>query len=79
MHEKCDFNEKGRVFMFYLHLKTKTLEKFQEENNKIGLDWISQRRTMKKLLKRFEKCGTSERKTFLKSSQFEFQSVKNQI
>ena len=26
MHEKCDFNEKGRVFRSYLHLRTKTLE-----------------------------------------------------
>ena len=51
MHENCDFNEKGRVFRSYLHLKTKTLEKFQEENDKIGLDWIGQRRTVKKLLK----------------------------
>ena len=63
MHENCDFNEKGRVFRSYLHLKTKTLEKFQEKNDKIGLDWISQRRTVKKLLKRLEHVRKASFKT----------------
>ena len=67
MLENDDFNEKGRVFRSYQHLKTKTLEKFQEENDKIGLDWIGQRRTVKKLLKRFEKCEEHERKASFKT------------
>ena len=40
MHEKCDLNEKERVKETYSSLKTKTLEKFEEENNKNDLDWI---------------------------------------
>ena len=41
MHEKCDFNENERVKVTYISLKTKTLEKFVEENDKNGfrLDW----------------------------------------
>ena len=66
MYENCDFNEKGRVFRSYLHLKTKTLEKFQGENDKIGLDWISQRRIVRKLLKIFEKCEEHVRKVSFK-------------
>ena len=34
MHEKCDLNEKERVKETYSSLKTKTLEKFVEENDK---------------------------------------------
>ena len=34
MHEICDFNEKEGVFKSYLHLRTITLEKFEEENDK---------------------------------------------
>ena len=34
MHEKCDFNEKERVKETYLSLKTKSLERFEEENDK---------------------------------------------
>ena len=51
MHENCDFNEKEGVIRSDLHLRTKTLEKFEEENDKNGLDWISRRRTVKKCLK----------------------------
>ena len=40
MHEKCDFNEKERVKEYYSSLKTKILEKFEEENDKNALDWI---------------------------------------
>ena len=40
MHEKCDLNEKERVKETYSSLKTKTLEKFEEENNKNDLDSI---------------------------------------
>ena len=36
MHEKCDFNEKERVKVTYITLKTKTFEKFVEENDKNG-------------------------------------------
>ena len=36
MHEKCDFNEKERVKVTYISLKTKTFEKFVEENDKNG-------------------------------------------
>ena len=41
MHEKCEFNEKERVKVTCISLKTKTLEKFVEENDKNGfrLDW----------------------------------------
>ena len=38
MHEKCDFNEKKKIKETYLSLMTKTLERFVEENDKIGLD-----------------------------------------
>ena len=41
MHEKCDFNgkkKKKKVKETYLSLMTKTLERFVEENDKIGLD-----------------------------------------
>ena len=34
MHGKCNFNEKERVKETYLSLKTKTLERFEEENDK---------------------------------------------
>ena len=34
MHEKCDFNEKERVKETYISLKTKTLKRFVEENDK---------------------------------------------
>ena len=40
IHENCDFNEKEGVIRSYLHLRTKTLKKFEEENNKNGLGWI---------------------------------------
>ena len=39
MNEKCDFNEKERVFRSYLHLRTKILEdlrKKKKEKEKIG-------------------------------------------
>ena len=41
MHEKCDFNEKERVKETYISLKTKTLKRFVEENDKncFRLDW----------------------------------------
>ena len=51
MHENCDFNEKEQVFRSYPHLRTKTLEKFEEENNKNGLDWIGQRNSEKAIEK----------------------------
>ena len=51
MHENCDFNEKEEVFRSYPHLRTKTLEKFKEENNKNGLDWIGQRNSEKAIEK----------------------------
>ena len=50
MHENCDFNDKERVKRSYLHLRTKTLEKFKEESDKKGLDWIGRRGTIKKCL-----------------------------
>ena len=31
MHEKCDFNEKERVFRSYLHLRTKILEDLRKK------------------------------------------------
>ena len=34
MHERCDFNEKEWVKETYISLKTKTLERFVEENDK---------------------------------------------
>ena len=34
MHEKCDFNEKERVKETYSSQKTKTLERFEAENEK---------------------------------------------
>ena len=40
MHEKCEQIEKERVKVTYKHYKTKTLEKFEEEDDKFGLDWI---------------------------------------
>ena len=43
------------------------LEKFEEENDKKGLDWIAQRRTVRKLLKMFEKCEEHGRKTSFKT------------
>ena len=49
MHENCDFNEKERVIRSYLHLRTKTLKKFEEESDKKGLDWIGRGGTIKKL------------------------------
>ena len=40
MHEKCDFNEKGRVFRSYLHLRMKTLEDLMKKTTKFfRLDW----------------------------------------
>ena len=47
MHEKCDFNEKERVKETYSSLKTKTFEKFEEENDKNALDWIDQEKTVR--------------------------------
>ena len=41
MHEKCDFNEKERVKVTYISLKTKTFEKLQKKMTKMALDWIS--------------------------------------
>ena len=72
MHENCDFNEKEGVFRSQLHLRTKTLEKFEEENNKNGLDWINQRRKVRKLLKKFEKCEEHVRKASFKTLLAEF-------
>ena len=40
MHEKCDLNEKERVKETFSSQKTKTLERFEVENDKNGLDWI---------------------------------------
>ena len=34
MLEKCDFNEKERVFRSYLHLRTKTLEDLRKKMTK---------------------------------------------
>ena len=34
MHEKCDFNEKERVFRSYLHLRTKILEDLRKKTTK---------------------------------------------
>ena len=50
MLEKCDFNEKERVKENCISLKTKTLERFVEENNKNGLDWIGQKRIVIRVL-----------------------------
>ena len=47
MHDKCDFNEKERVKETYSSLKTKTLEKFEEENDKNALDWIGREKTVR--------------------------------
>ena len=45
MHEKCDFNEKQRVFRSYLHLRTKILEDLRKKTTKkkkkkFRLDWL---------------------------------------
>ena len=77
MLENCDFNEKERVFKSYLQLRTKTIEKFVEENDKNGLDWINQRRKVRKLLKKFEKCEEHVRKASFKTLLAEFWLVKN--
>jgi len=50
-------------------LRTKTLEKFEEENDKKGLDWIGRRRVVKKCLKKYEE---HVRKEFLKHLLTEF-------
>ena len=52
-------------------------EKFEEENDKKGLDWIAQRRTVGKLLKMFEKCEEHGRKTSFKTILTKFWSVEN--
>ena len=67
MLENCDFNEKERVFKSYLQLRTKTIEKFVEENDKNGLDWIGQRRIVKKCLKILKIYKEHVRKDFLKT------------
>ena len=53
MLEKCDFNEKERVFRSYLHLRTKTLEDLRKKMTKIfRLDW-SRRESEEKFEKAF--------------------------
>ena len=49
MHEKCDFNEKERVKETYSSQKTKTLKDLRQKTTKIGLDWIGQGRTVKRV------------------------------
>ena len=44
MHEKCKYIEKGGAKEIYISLKTKNLERFVEENDKNGLDWIGRRK-----------------------------------
>ena len=34
MHEKCDFNERRRIFRSYLHLRTKTLKDLRKNTTK---------------------------------------------
>ena len=53
MHEKCYFNEKEGVKETYLSLKTKTLERFEAENDKNGLDWIGRGRIVKRVFEKF--------------------------
>ena len=53
MHEKCDFNEKERVFRSYLHLRTKTLEDLRKKTTKnFRLD-LSRRESEEKSKKTF--------------------------
>ena len=69
--------KKEGVFRSYLHLRTKTLEKFKEGNDKNALDWMGRKRTVKKCLKRLEKYEEHMRKDFLKHLMTKFRSVKN--
>ena len=55
MHEKCDLNEKERVKETYSSLKTKTLEKFEEENDKNALDWIGREKTVRGVFEKVSK------------------------
>ena len=55
MHEKCEFNEKERVKVTCISLKTKTLEKFAEENDKNDLDWIGQWKIVRRVFEKFWK------------------------
>ena len=74
MHEKCDFNEKERVKETYSSQKTKTLERFEAENEKkkIALDWIGREKQREECLKRYEKYEEQVRNFFLKHSQTDF-------
>ena len=49
MHEKCDFNEKERVFRSYLHFWTKILEDLRKKKK---IDWIGQGEKVRKSLKK---------------------------
>ena len=53
MHEKCELNEKERVKVTCISLKTKTLEKFVEENDKNDLDWIGRGRIVRRVFEKF--------------------------
>ena len=79
MHENCDFNKNEGVKRSYLHLRTKTLEKFEEQNDKKGLDLIRRRRTVKKCLKSLKKYEEHVRKDSLKHIQIEIRSVENKL
>ena len=58
MHEKCDFNEKERVFRSYLHLRTKILEDLRKKTTttttttKRKKDWIGQGEKVRKSSKK---------------------------
>ena len=45
--------KKKMVKETHQHKMTKNLEKFQEENDIFGLDWIGQRRTVKRVFEKF--------------------------
>ena len=53
MHESCDLIEKERVKETYQCLRTKTLERFVEENNKKCLDWIGRRKVVRRVFEKF--------------------------
>ena len=55
MNENCDFNEKEMVKRSYLHLRTKTLEKFEEESDKKRFRLDQLKRKSQKVFEKFEK------------------------
>ena len=56
MHEKCDFNEKERVFRSYLHLRTKILEDLRKKTT-----------TTKKKKKRLDRSRRESEEKFEKA------------